>query len=195
MVNKEQLNTLAVRAKAGDTSSMWEIKFHFQNTIHRMSDANRNKLTSQSRFEDECFEIIEDTVRRFDPDKGDLPQLIVNFIKRRLGRSVKRHLIKTRENVVIPLVANTDSEGYAEYDIKDDLAIVDGNIMLNERITGLAAGDLRKLAILKSWTEPEYCESDTALLLAKQLGGKPESHRKAITRFRSECQKTLACAN
>ncbi|UMR34003.1 hypothetical protein MJ749_15005 [Paenibacillus polymyxa] len=103
--------------------------------------------------------------------------------------------MKTRESVTVPLAVSTDSDGFTEYELKDDLAIVDGNIMLNERITGLAAGDPRKVTILKTWTEPDYCESDTALLLAKQFGGKSESHRKAITRFRRDCQKALAYAN
>lgn len=76
----------------------------------------------------------------------------------------------------------------------DDLAVVDETLLLNERITGLAAGDPRKLAILNSWLDPEYNDSKTANLLAQTSGGKAESHRKFIGRFRTECQKALANA-
>lgn len=195
MLNKQQLNILATNAKNGDSDAMWEVKYHFQKMIHQMSEYNRNRL-NQADFEDECFKIIEDTVMRFEAEKGDLPQLVVNFIKRRLGRSTKRYSKKTKadEYVTVPMVHNENTDGFTEYEIQDDLAIVENEILYNERITGLAAGDSRKLAILNTWSEPEYNDSKTAEELALQCGGKAESHRKFIVRFRSECKKALACA-
>ncbi|WP_339273804.1 hypothetical protein MKY59_21665 [Paenibacillus sp. FSL W8-0426] len=193
MVDKKQLNIIAIRARQGDEGAMWEVKYHFQSMIHRMSEQNRNRIV-QADFEDECFKIIEDVVHRFDEAKGDIPQLVVNFIKRRLGRSAARYKKKTKESVNVPMEQKVSDDGYAEYEIVDDLAIVDRNFLFNERITGLAAGDSRKLAILNTWSEPGFNNSETAKLLAQQCGGNPESHRKFIVRFRSECQKALANA-
>lgn len=195
MIKKEQLNILALKAQRGDTYAMWEIKSHFHNTVHRLSEANRNRIVNQSSFEEGCFKIIESTVLRFNPERGELPQLVMNFIKRRLGQESSRYRKKTKDYVIEQLSYDMSDDGYSEIQLEDDLAIVDGNILLNERITGLAAGDPRKLAILISWTESDYCESDTALLLAKQFGGKSETHRKSITRLRTQCRKALAHAN
>ncbi|WP_427050431.1 hypothetical protein [Paenibacillus sp. TC-CSREp1] len=195
MLNKQQLNNLAVKAKNGDLDAMWEVKFHFQKMIHQLSEYNRNRL-NQADFEDECFKIIEEIVMRFEIDKGDLPQLVVNFIKRRVGRSTKRYEKKTKsENyVTVSMIQSETAEGYTEFEIQDDLAIVDKDLMYNERITGLAAGDSKKLAILKAWSEPGHSVTATAQELALLFGGKAESHRKSITRFRSDCKKALACA-
>ncbi|MDQ0168714.1 hypothetical protein J2T19_000151 [Paenibacillus tundrae] len=195
MLNKQQLNNLATKAKNGDSDAMWEVKYHFQKMIHQMSEYNRNRL-NQADFEDECFKIIEETVMRFEAEKGDLPQLVVNFIKRRLGRTTKRYSTKTKadEYVTVSMVHNENTDGYMEFEIQDDLAIVDKDLMYNERITGLAAGDSKKLAILKAWSEPGHSVTATAQELALLFGGKAESHRKSITRFRSDCQKALACA-
>ncbi|MEI2280741.1 hypothetical protein [Paenibacillus polysaccharolyticus] len=195
MLNKQQLNNLAVKAKNGDLVAMWEVKFHFQKMIHQLSEYNRNRL-NQADFEDECFKIIEEIVMRYEIDKGDLPQLVVNFIKRRVGRTTKRYEKKTKsENyVTVSMIQSETAEGYTEFEIQDDLAIVDKDLMYNERITGLAAGDSKKLAILKAWSEPGHSVTATAKELALLFGGKAESHRKSITRFRSECEKALACA-
>ncbi|WP_149093372.1 hypothetical protein [Paenibacillus terrae] len=196
MKQNRQLNSIILAAQNGCVASMWEVKYRFSHLVHTLSEDNRNHIKCQHEFEDECFKVIEETVALFEPSKGDFPQLLYRCLTRRLARAKERYKNRTSGFTVVLLPTIKDeSDGYVEVEIIDDLAIVDKNISLNERITGLAAGDPRKVTILKSWTEPDYCESDTALLLAKQFGGKSETHRKAITRFRTHCQKALVCAN
>lgn len=195
MPNDQQLNSLAILAHNGCRESMWEIKSKFLKFIHTLSDSCRNDISSQSDFEEECFKIVEETVKSFDAASGDFAQLLVQNIKRRLGRSRTRFKQCKKRDKPGPMPIISDGEdGNEPFDIKDDLAIIDERLLLNEKITGLAAGDLRKLAILNSWLDPYYNDSTTAASLARSVGGKPESHRKFIGRFRTECQKALANA-
>lgn len=194
-----QLNNLAVKAKSGDAQSMWEIKLQFQKMIHRLSESNRHQIINQATFEDECFRIIENTVSRYDPTKGNLSQLVVNFIKRRLGQNVTRHKAKTKGAVLIclsgPSGNNPDEEESLEACIKDDLAIVDANFLLKEKIAGLAAGDPKKALVLNSMIEPGYRELHTANLLAQTYGKGVDTNRKFIQRFRQKCMLALEAAN
>lgn len=191
-----QLNILGVKAKSGDDESRWKVKSYFQKAIHLLSDANRNRLGSQSDFEEECYKIIDDTIDRFDPTLGNLRQLVINFIKRRVGRTTKRYSEKVRKSgfTLVSLTPTQHDDDTLEYDISDDLAIVDMNYLLNERIALLAEGDPRKLAILNEWLWPDNNDSNTAELLAQRFGGNQESHRKSIIRFKKRCQKALADA-
>ncbi|WP_213528742.1 hypothetical protein [Paenibacillus cisolokensis] len=79
-----------------------------------------------------------------------------------------------------------------EIEIIDDLAVVDDEMITKERITALAGGDPRRLAILNAWTYDGFNDSQTASLLAQRYGGNTESHRKYVARFRTACRAALA---
>ncbi|MEK3836499.1 hypothetical protein [Paenibacillus sp. FSL R7-0128] len=190
-MNKEQLNSLAIEARAGSVNAMWEVKAHFQKTIHRLSESNRNMVRSQQKFEEDMFKRIEEAVRIYKPECGNFEPLVISKLYERLRRWQKRHIGVTQGAQVLSI--NREIEEH-DYDIKDDLAIVDAELLKNEKITGLAAGDPRKLAILNSWLDPYFNDSSTADLLAQIYGGKSESHRKFIGRFRNACQTALADA-
>ncbi|MEC0370004.1 hypothetical protein [Paenibacillus chibensis] len=198
-MNNLQLNSLAARASNGDTEAMWEVKGYFQPFIAELSDYNRNRIPSQESFEEECWKIVEDVVKRFDPAIGNLRQLVVNFIKRRLGRSVDRHRKKELRHGMSPLLSldapvTAKNGELVEIEVTDRLATIDSNLLLNEKIASLAGSDPRKLAIVHAWTKSDYTDSSIADLLAQIFGGKSESHRKFIARFKSQCKIALACA-
>lgn len=67
---------------------------------------------------------------------------------------------------------------------------VEDEILLKEKIALLAQGDLRKETILTEWTKDTE-DSSISKLLAQLFGGKSESHRKFIQRFKSECAKRI----
>lgn len=190
-MDKEQLNKLAVEAKEGSVSAMWEVKAYFHNLVLRLSETNRNMVRSQQKFEEDLFKRIEEAVGIYRPECGNFEPLVVTKLYERLRRWQKRHIGVTRGAKVLSINREIEEN---DYDIQDDLAIVDAELLKNERITGLAAGDSRKLAILKSWLDPYFNDSTTAILLAQDCGGKAESQRKFIQRFRTECQKALANA-
>lgn len=193
----EKLNNLGHRARNGDTGARWEVKAYFQRFIHQLSEANRNRVRNQADFEEECYKIIDATIDRFDKELGNLRQLVVNFLKRRLGRTTRRHeerLKKYGVSLITMQYTEPDDDTPLEYEVPDDLAIIDRDLELKEKIAFLAEGDPRKMAILNAWTYKQFSDSSTAVLLAQSYGGKAESHRKYVSRFKSQCQKALAYA-
>lgn len=199
-MNNQKLNSLAVSAGSGDIPALWELKAYFHPFIVDLSESNRNSIASQEKFEDECMKIIDDLVTRFDPRVGNFRQLTVNFIKRRLGRCVARQKNAREKHKVYGSILSLDApvetkDGrLADIDIEDRLATVESNLLLNEKIASLAGSDSRKLAILNLWTQPNITDSYIAHLLAQMFGGKVESHRKSVHRFKSECKLALANA-
>lgn len=197
-MDNEQLNSLAIKAKNGDWLSMWQLKGYFHSYIAQLSDTSRNHISSQEKFEDECFKLIEETVSRFDSSRGNFRQLVVNSFKRRLGRMRSRYREKLErydvEFVPLRCRTSTDEDGFQEYDVEDRLAAVEAKILLNEKIASLAGSDPRKMAILNTWATSTITDTLTADLLAQAYGGKAESHRKFVTRFKSQCQTALADA-
>ncbi|WP_178023061.1 helix-turn-helix domain-containing protein [uncultured Paenibacillus sp.] len=185
----EQLNKAVIKAKNGDGEAMWSIIAHFQDYIHKLSDRNRNLVKSQEDFEDQCFKRVEEAVHSYDPKRGSFTSHVEAKLHERLNRCKKRNI---KKNGSVEVVSITSRDG-VDIDFEDDLAIVDGNrIFANEKIAFLAEGDPLKLAILKAWSDGVFRPKDVTILLAQNFGGKSESHRKQITRFRSHCQTKLA---
>lgn len=187
----EQLNSLVHRAKRGDETAMWEVILHFQSYIHQLSERNRNLIRSQSDFEEDCFKRVREAVSTYEPGRGSFVSHVRAKIYERLNRWKKRHLDRSR---CLEVISITNREG-VDLEFEDDLAVVDRNISLNERIALLAEGDSRRFTILSEWTNPEPNDSNIAKLLAQRHGGNSESHRKFINRFRTRCQQALAYAN
>lgn len=197
-MDNDQLNSLAIKAQSGDKEAMWSLKGYFHPYIIQLSDSSRNQISSQQKFEEECFKLIEEVVSKFRPDIGNFRQLAVGSLKRRLGRTKKRFKERLERHLVemIPIAGkiSDQDDGYQDYDVEDRLATVDARILLKEKIASLAGGDSRKLAILNAWTYSDISVTQTADLLAQVYGGKPESLRKFVTRFKSQCQTALADA-
>lgn len=182
---------MAQKAQMGDAEALWGIKAHFQPHIHRLSEISRNQISSQCDFEEDCFKRIDEAVKIFDIEKGRFRALVEAKLRERLNRWKKRNITKTRNFTSVPIISK---DGECSIDVKDDRAIIEDNILVNEEIASLAGGDLRNLAILKSWTYTGNSDTATATLLAQSYGGNAESHRRYITRFKSQCQTTLLSA-
>lgn len=90
------------------------------------------------------------------------------------------------------LVTNDYGES-VEFEPKDLLAqggeTVLKNISLNEKIARLATDD-RELVTLSSWAKG-LNDSQVSETLARHFGGKSESHRKFVRRFKVRCQERL----
>lgn len=189
-MNEKQLNNLVAKAKAGDEDAYWLIVCEFYELILKLSESNRNRVRAQEAFEDQCFKRVRDAIRTYDPTRGSFRKHVEAKIYERLWVYVKRNSERTQKMTVVSL---TTDEGI-EIDPEDKLALVDNavNVYANEKIALLAKGDPRNLAILKSWTYYDNSDSSTADSLARDFGGKAESQRKYITRFKSHCRTTLA---
>ncbi|WP_337102388.1 hypothetical protein [Paenibacillus sp. YIM B09110] len=194
-MNNEQLNILAVKAREGSEVSYHEILQHFLPKIYRMSQNIWHSVVNETHFEQSCLVGIQDAIKRFDPEKGAFSTQVNYRFRQALWRSTTR-LKKRRRGYEIDSLdvssSDVEDERSNNYEVEDNLAVIDDSILVHEKIALLAEDDSRKLAILNAWSNGEYNDSDTASFLAKRYGGNSESHRKFINRFRTTCQKALA---
>lgn len=191
----KNLNELVARAKQGCCESRWMVKRSFQNLIHKQSDRVRNQISNVAAFEEACYSRIDQLIDYYDLDKGmSFRRMVITHIFRRARDYINQY---SYSGYTLISINDTESrDGYnlkqRSYEIPDDLAIVDDDLITKEKIARLAANDPRKLAILTAWTYECINDTETAAMLAQRFGGNSESHRKYIQRFRTACQENLA---
>jgi len=195
----EKLNNTSMSAKTCE-KSLWEVISQYTDLIYKMSERNRNRISSQESFEQECFKQISLTVMAFDNSLGGN---VGRFILRRLGRTLQKHrtrFLKRQRGVVIGSMGERVNEHGDKEEIEpiDVLANVEADVLNNEHlqyvhesVTRLASDDTRRLEVLNAWYQGYTSVSEISTLLAQRLGGEVESHRRAVTRFRTRCRKAL----
>lgn len=185
------------KAKGGCKDSMWKIKGEFVSLIHTLSDKNRNAIRDIAKFEEGCFRRIEYAVTTYNGSKSRFFSFVFRTLTRYLSSERERYRYYRRGFETIGMSYRNEDGEEVEIEIVDILADVENEVLNGtevEKIALLAEGDPRRLAVLNAWKQGCYNDSDLALLLAKQHGGKSESHRKFISRFRAKCQTALADA-
>jgi hypothetical protein len=191
---EEQLNTLAIRSQRGCSEAKRELLRWFLPKLYALSESIWYKINNQCHFEAYCIDLFERAIKNYSADRGNFSTLVKYMLRKaRLKylcdreRNSKVRYIRYQDD----LVANTD-EKEIPYESVDELAIIEDSLLVKEKIALLAKGDSRKKAILLAWSDGFYNDSALSELLAQLFGGKPESHRQAIKRFRSFCQASLA---
>ncbi|NGQ95453.1 hypothetical protein G3578_09835 [Brevibacillus sp. SYP-B805] len=199
MVNSDKLNTLALMAQRGCPESELDILLRFMPVIERISKTIRHLIDDEVAFEAYCYNLIKQAIRKYDESKGNLRWQIEIRL-----RDARRHFIKNRSKrrkiqvsyEFITGRTDVDEERKRTIEFEDVLADIESMVCererLQEKIALLAKGDPKKTTILNAWLIGFDNDSELALLLAQQYGGKSESHRRTITRFRSYCQAVLA---
>jgi DNA-directed RNA polymerase specialized sigma subunit len=195
VITNKQLNRLATSAKLGCPEAKDELLRHYIPIIERLSKSIWYYIEDTDAFETYCYKRLEDAIKRFDPSRGSfswqmqfrLRQAKSHFLKNR-GRKLKQ--IQSLDDLGEVSDSKTKRKEY--FEPIDDLAVVEDELLVKEKIALLAKGDSRKKAILLAWSDGFYNDSALSELLAQLFGGKPESHRQAIKRFRSFCQASLA---
>lgn len=156
-------------------------------------ECEKTNVVRLEKLEARVIREVSDYITKF-------PERIAN---RTLMRSrVRRHVAGYRadysqssETLFSAMSTAKDDEGKeAEYEPVDVLANVESEVVAKRTIDLLAQADRRKLVILNEWANGNTIDSDISLALAREIGGNPESHRKAIQRFRIECRNALECA-
>lgn len=188
------MNSLAREARTGCELAMSELYRYFIPIISRISRRIRHIIDDEVAFEAECYKRIEKSVQGFDNTKVSFYgivsyqlRLAERYFTTRRGR--QRKIVSSFES----LIEQSDSKTEAKRTVSfvDDLAVIDDRLLVKEKIALLAKGDPKKVAILIAWSDGFYNESALSELLAQLFGGKPDSHRKSIIRFRYSCRETL----
>lgn len=186
-----QLNSLVVKYQnTREETYLTEIFRKVNPTIEKASKEIEHIITDVTKFDCRVILKAKNLIETFEEDKHDYLAAVKAIISKEKADFLRRRRSKTEETSFEALASGEGTEeagdglGY-QFESPED---VEGDVILKEKIALLAQGDPRKKVILAEWTKGA---EDKAIseLLAQRFGGKAESHRKFITRFKSrECQ-------
>ncbi|QIG62568.1 hypothetical protein [Sporosarcina phage Lietuvens] len=125
------------------------------------------------------------------PDNIKHKKYLNYLIDREIKRAKERY--GTQEaGYLIDVAKSLDNGDEMEYDPEDVLANINSmHLEIKETITLLARSDRRKELILTLWADGCTDASKLSSILADTIGGKPETHRKSILRFKKESKAAL----
>src|SRR5699024_2615715 len=161
--------------------------------VQEASDRIWHSLPDVTSFEHTCFTNIGRELL-----KGEVKSvraMAIHYIRRAEARHLK--ITKYERPDFFSEVGTTgkeEGEEVLDFEHEDVLADVEKEVMVKEMTALLAQDDHRKKMILGSWSDGNDNNSTISNLLAQTLGGKSESHRKYIQRFRKDCREILSTA-
>ncbi|WP_068792805.1 hypothetical protein [Brevibacillus laterosporus] len=193
-MNHNQIEIIAIAAQKGCEKSKELVYKDFIPIINDYVNRNWYKVQNEASLTKELIDALDQAIKDFDVEKGSFSRLARFNLERCFRKFIKRRKYNRTDN--IPLEREIDDEGNTIIDTLADVFRETEQEMIikesiNEKIALLAKGDSRKKAILLAWSDGFYNDSALSELLAQLFGGKPDSHRRSITRFRSFCQTTL----
>ncbi|MGN7387769.1 hypothetical protein [Sporosarcina sp. SAFN-015] len=151
------------------------------------------KLPDATSFEHTCYvsigkEIVEKEIK-------SVAAIARYCINRAAARHLKRSKYEAPTSFRDLAISKGNDEESAEYEAEDVLANVENALVMKETqketISLLAQGDRRRNLVLNAWANGFTDSREISSILADTLGGKSESHRKFITRFKTECRAVL----
>lgn len=196
-MREEELNSLIVSFQSGNESALDEICKEFLPTLTKVSEKIWYKLKNNTNFECRCLIKLRRALMNFDAAKGKAESLILNVITKERSDFINGKRGRFREVISIESLSQDDEKGnIIPYEVEDESFSIEDDIVekisIQEKITLLAQGDIRKKLILDAWTNGVTNDLELSRMLAHSTGGNVESHRKYIQRFRKTCQMNLA---
>lgn len=187
------LDTTALRARTGCSAAKEKIMRWYIGLVNKMSLSIWFKVNNECNFEAKCLNEIDGLLKAFDPTYGRFENLARRNIMKIARDYTKNRSTKVAKNTSLDDLSESISGVAKREHLEpiDVLANIESNFETKEIAALLAQGDQRKIVILNAWIDGLNDDSKLARLLAQQFGGKTESHRQAIKRFRSECKTTL----
>ncbi|WNF07438.1 hypothetical protein [Brevibacillus borstelensis] len=190
-----EYDTYALKAKLGDYFAREMIYRDFMPTINRLVTQNWYRVKNEASLTKRLFDNLDSTINCYESTKGPFKKVA----KMNLARSVREFIKNRKYNRTNVISMHGLQEGTDKGKLEETLPDVCANVerlieereQVKEKVALLAKGDSRKEAILLAWSDGLYNDSALSVLLAQRFGGKPESHRQAIKRFRAYCQVSL----
>lgn len=153
--------------------------------IYQVSDKIRSKVTYQIDFESRCIKRVAEYLALSDSNIKNR-QYIEKMINEVASSVIKRNK-NEHYSCFNELSYQDEDNSEIEFDPEDVLADVEAELINKETINLLAEGDRQKKVILEAWSLGNTNNSLISRTLADVLGGKPESYRKSINRFKKSC--------
>lgn len=161
--------------------------------VEEASRSIEHRIPDVTSFEHTCYTRVGDAIL-----SGHEIKSLEALSKRIVRQAIASHLSKTKYEVptYIESLARVDEDGNEEqFEIEDVLADVEekvlGKFLEKEKVTLLAKGDKRREKVLKAWASGVTNASEISRLLAQSFGGKYNTHRVFVKRFKTECRETL----
>ncbi|PPA87937.1 hypothetical protein C4A76_10705 [Brevibacillus laterosporus] len=192
---KNNLDDIALNAKKGCQKSKRLIYKEFIPIINCYVRENWFKVENEATLTKRLLDRLECAIEDYRVEKGAFR----GFAKKNLERTF-RDYIKSRRfkrTNTIPIHKKIDDDKNTIIDVLPDVSANTESDLIEkesviEKIALLAKGDPRKKAILLAWSDGFYNDLALSELLAQLFGGKPNSHRQTIKRFRTFCQAALS---
>lgn len=187
----KQLNNLVVTYQTTQDDFLIDEIFKSINPfIEKTSREIEHLIEDVTKFDCRMILKVKKLLETFDEEKDDFLSIVKTLISREKSDFIKRRSRKLEETSMNALTSG-DSDEELGFQFEDPLARVEDEVVLNEKIALLAQDDLRRKIILTQWSKGADNKS-ISVMLAHQLGGNSESHRRFITRFRNdECRPLL----
>lgn len=183
-MDKVHLNNLVISYREGDETALEEIFSTVNPLIEKASYEMEKFIDDFTKFDCRVIREIGRLVKTFDELEHDFLSSVKAIISRTKSQYYRRDSRKHSKLVSINALASVEDDDTLGYQfVAPDN--VEEDVILNEKIALLAQGDFRKTVVLTEWIKGADDKS-ISLLLAQQIGGKAESHRKFITRFKTQ---------
>lgn len=185
-INKKEINSLYQTASKGCKKASEDILMHFIPLIQNMSSKIWYLLHDETSFEQECYQKILLAIDRYNVGVGR--QSFADYAMWRIHEVKRDHLKRRRREQPLYIEARAREDGLSGvstvFELRDSTVAIEQDFVFNEKITLMAEGDFRKTIALKAWSGGFYDTKDISTFMAERFGGKVESHRKLITRFK-----------
>lgn len=193
-IEREKLNRLAASYQEGNKEARDELFRKITPIIEKASSELERFTNNYTEFDCRILLKVKKLVETFDRRRE---RNFIGIVKTLVDRE-KTDFIRRRsrrlEEVSIDAMENPDGEEDLGFQFEDPLARVEEQVLdeelVKEKIALLAKDDPRRKTVLIEWSKGTN-NTTISDLLAQIYGGKAETHRKFITRFRTDCQKAL----
>lgn len=150
---------------------------------------SNSHITNQYKLEERIHKRLErylESVNGSHDHRGKLRKIVLEEII-----EVSRSYRKERTDTFSSLSVESKDFGESlEFEPRDDLAVIDDRLLVNEIIARLATGDQEKV-VLTEWSKG-IKDSAIASTLARLFGGKEDTHARNIRRFRKKFRAQLS---
>lgn len=188
--SREEINSLVVSYQQGSEEALNDLFRAVNPIIEQASNELDRFVIDVTKFDCRVITKVKKLAETFSKERHDFMaavKAVISNEKADFAKRRSRHLEEISYEFLAEPDDGEDNLGYQFADYGED---VEEEVIFQEKIALLAQGDSRKEAILSQWTKGA---TDTSIseLLAQQFGGKSDSHRKFITRFKSELRGKL----
>lgn len=168
------------------------------NCFRHLTEVYKN--SNVMKIVSEAIESASYTITNIDKAEEKIYNDIASYISGDVKRlSNLRHIRRTVYRTIDDYSKRYSTQNYVSTTISEDeeiepVAEMRGeydDIEVYETIEELSKGDDRRRFILANWAEGNHNDSELAEYLALLFGGKANSQRQFIMRFRNECKARL----